>query len=81
MQYRLNYMQPYEVDEDSPSGFGDHSIEFGRSCAEFVCENNVLAMQEVDKFLQQGMIQFVHHLDGDGKTYFRKKIDLWCLVQ
>lgn len=74
--YILLYLQPYEVDRDSPSGIGDHSIQHAEYEYKFGASTDREAMIEIGKFLKSGSIVFNHYLDGDGKEYMRKPIEL-----
>ncbi len=76
MKYELTYRQPYEFDEDSPSGIGDHSIEFSQTTYTFETKSDEEADEIATKFLSEGAIIFTHYLDGDGKTYRRQLVRL-----
>lgn len=75
-QYKLVYLQPYEVDHDSPSGIENHSIQLARREETFEARTDKEVMLEVGKFLKFGSVVFNHHIDGDGKEYMRKPIEL-----
>ncbi len=80
IKYVLIYEQPYERDDDSPSGIGNHSIYW--KTYETILNPNISTIKNPvtkDKakksaidFLNQGSIVFNHFTDGDGKTYYRK---------
>lgn len=76
MNYELRYRQPYEYDEDSPEGIGDHSILLASDTLQFVAENDEAARKIADEFLSKGSIIFNHLTDGDGKTYLREFVEL-----
>lgn len=75
-QYKLVYLQAYEVDDDSPSGIGDHSIQHERTSQAFEARTDEDAMLEVSKFLKSGSVMFDHHIDGDGKEHMRRPVEL-----
>ncbi len=74
--YELTYRQPYEFDDDSPQGDGDHDIGYSVDSGTFVADNDTMARQQVKEFLSNGSITFSHHIDGDGKTYKREFVKL-----
>lgn len=76
MLYELEYQQPYEMDYDSGPGIGDHVIEHTKHQTSFNAKDDEDAKLAVKKFLSEGSIVFDHHIDGDGKTYYRKLIRL-----
>lgn len=75
-QYKLVYLQPYEVDDDSGPGIGDHSIQHARQEATFEARTDKEAMLEVGRILKFGSVVFDHHIDGDGQEYMRRPIEL-----
>ena len=74
-QYKLVYLQPYEVDNDSPSGIGDHSIQHARQEVVIRANTDKSALLMVDEFILHGSVVFNHYLDGDGKEYIRKPVE------
>jgi len=74
--YVLSYRQPHEEDHDSPSGIGDHVIEYTYLKEEFFALLDEEAREMVHSFLKEGSIVFNHHIDGDGKTYLREFVKL-----
>jgi hypothetical protein len=80
--YILEYKQPYEIDEDSPSGIGDHSIKYKVCKTEpFIADDDKAAIDKVLEFLHQGSVFFNHYLDGDGKIYKREPIKLIKIIE
>lgn len=78
MQYELSYRQPYEYDEDSSSGIGDHSIGYTDRVVKFEALSDKVAKATVVKFMSEGGVMFDHHLDGDGKVHPRRFVGLTC---
>ncbi len=72
-KYILTYEQPYEVDDDSPSGIGDHSICWSTRTA---CVSGHFTKAEAKAmaitFLNEGSIFFNHFTDGNNKRHYRK---------
>lgn len=79
MQYELSYRQPYEYDEDSGSGIGDHSIEHSNEVVRFEAPDDRVAKASVVKFMSEGGVLFDHHLDGDRKVHSRQFVGLKCI--
>lgn len=75
-RYELTYRQPYEYDEDSSSGIGDHAIGWATHVLRFEASSDVEARKVVEDFLLGGSVLFDHYLDGDGKTYYRQEVKL-----
>lgn len=80
-KYTLVYSQPYEYDDDSPSGIGDHAIGYQQQSFGFIADSDSTARQLVKKFLDKGFIVFDHPFDGDGKTYYRKLVKFTTEVE
>ncbi len=89
-KYILTYEQPYEVDDDSPSGIGDHSICWSRRTAvidEEMCKvedkflTDLLAKRSSIDFLNKDSIVFNHFIDGDGLNHYRRFISLIKIVE
>ena len=76
LRYELTYKQPYEYDEDSPSGIGDHAIGWATHTCSFEASSDVKARKVVEGFLLEGSVLFDHYLDGDGRTYYRQEVKL-----
>ncbi len=74
--YELEYGQPYERDDDSPSGIGDHSIQYANEKIKFTAKSDVRAEVAARQFLTEGNILFDHYMDGDNKTHHRKFVRL-----
>lgn len=74
--YKLVYLQPFERDDDSGPGIGDHSIQHARQEAAINANSDKEAMLAVSEFVEHGSIVFDHHIDGDGKVYMRKPVEL-----
>lgn len=74
--YELEYRQPYEYDDDSGSGIGDHSIGYANQKVKFIAETDTRAEAAARQFLSEGSMVFDHHIDGDGKTYHRRFVRL-----
>ncbi len=74
--YQLIYKSPYEFDEDSPSGIGDHSILWADRIATCQAKTDTSAKEQIARFLEEGSIVFNHYSDGDGKTYKRQFVKL-----
>ncbi len=55
--YILKYGQPYEYDEDSPSGIGDHQIGWSEAQRSFKAENSEEARRFAIRFLLDGGIR------------------------
>ena len=74
--YELDYKQPYERDDDSGSGIGDHSIQYANQKTKFTAKTDIRAEAAARLFLSEGSMIFNHHIDGDGKTYRRQFVKL-----
>lgn len=74
--YELEYRQPYERDDDSGSGIGDHSIQHANQKTKFTAKTDIRAEAAARQFLSEGSIVFDHHIDGDGRTYHRRFVRL-----
>ena len=59
--YKLVYDRPYEFDEDSPSGIGDHQIGYRTRETIFEARIDAEARQKVKKFLTEGGYNFGSH--------------------
>lgn len=71
--YRLVYLQPYEYDDDSSEGIGDHDIAYSEMEAEFVAENDTDARKQVRDFLGIGGLQFGWHLGSPKPGYYPRR--------
>ncbi len=74
--YHLTYKSPYEYDEDSPSGIGDHSILWAESKVTCHAKSDEGVKEQIAQFLEAGSIVFNHYSDGDRKTYKRQFVGL-----
>jgi hypothetical protein len=79
--YRLIYDQPYEYDDDSPSGYGDHGIEYSRTKYDFNALNDLLARDYATRWLQEGGLDFgVHYGSSSEGHYPRRFVSLMEIV-
>ena len=72
-KYIIQYQQPYEYDDDSSSGIGDHDIGWGTMSVTFDVETDEEAITATDQFLSEGSVIF------EGGTY-RRFLDLLAKV-
>jgi len=80
-KYELTYQQPYEYDDDSPSGVGDHGVEYQRPREPFEARSDEDARQIVREFLSQGGLQFGFHFGSPpAGLYPRKFVSLYEVV-
>ena len=76
-KYILTYEQPKEVDHDSPSGIGDHTICWNTYTTYLSGHFTKAEAKDITiKFLNEGSILFNHFTDGDNKRHYRKFISL-----
>ena len=72
-KYRLRYSEPYEFDDDSPSGEGDHDVRWADSKTVFEAESDEAAERITDKFINE-------NIEVLGETLHRKKIELIKII-
>jgi hypothetical protein len=63
--YRLVYKQPFEYDDDSPSGIGDHGVAYHQEIATFDAPNVEEAKRTTSAFLKEGGLNFGHHVGSE----------------
>lgn len=71
--YRLTYMDPYEFDDDSPSGIGDHDIWWGKESTVFEAQTDEEARKLVGEFVTKEIMIL-------GQSLHRKPIELVRIV-
>lgn len=76
MRIVLTYDQPYEFDEDSPSGIGDHEIRWNLNLTTSIdgVLNDMDARSTVIEFLKGGKCSVPTSRGGD--TQYRKFVSL-----
>jgi len=76
-KYELAYEQPFEYDDDSPSGIGDHGVGYSSSQHIFAAENDEDVKRAVREFLGEGGLQFGWHIGSpEPGLYPRKFVSL-----
>ena len=76
-QYELVYEQPYEYDDKSPSGFGDHGIGYSRVTYLFRSVDDFEAASIVEDFLSKGVLEFGDHWGSPpAGAYLRRFVSL-----
>ncbi|GEM_PF-5550513 len=68
--YRLIYEQPYEFDEDSPSGVGDHDIAYSRYTYEFEASDVPDARKQAHEHLEGRGLNFGYHIGSPSAGYY-----------
>lgn len=75
--YRLVYMQPYEYDDDTPSGIGDHQVGYYQQTSEFEAFSDSDAGLIVRTVLREGGLDFgVHPGSPPAGHYWRRFMSL-----
>ena len=72
--YRLTYNQPYEYDDDSPSGIGDHDIAYSQGKEEFEALDDGAASKFADNFLREGGLNFGSHPGSPRPGYYPRRL-------
>ena len=71
--YRLVYEQPYEYDDDSPSGYGDHGIGYNRKQEEFEACCDADAWILAKEFLKEGGLDIGYHWGSPPPGYYPRR--------